>query len=97
MWLAAESLAVSFLVGGLIQIVPQAWFAQQAFKYTGARHAPAVVRAMYRAEAGKIVLTAALFAIVFTTGKQWNYAALFAAFVLMIPLQWLINATTMKR
>jgi ATP synthase protein I len=97
LWFCAESLSGSFLVGGLIQIVPQAWFAQQAFKHTGARQTPAVVRAMYRGEAGKIVLTAVLFAIVLTTCKQMNYSVLFAAFTLMIPLQWFLNARALQR
>lgn len=97
LWLYFEALAASFLVGGLIQIVPQAWFAQQAFKHRGARQTPALVRAMYRGAAGKIVLTAVLFATVFTLGRQWNYSALFAAFTLMIPLQWVLNNRTLKR
>ena len=79
--------AFSALVGGMIQLIPQAWFSRQAFKYTGARQMDLVVRSMYRGEFGKVVLTAALFAAVFTLDKQWNYIALFTAFLLMIPLQ----------
>jgi ATP synthase protein I len=41
-------LALSALVGGLIQIIPQAWFSRQAFKYAGARQMDLVVRSMYR-------------------------------------------------
>ena len=33
----SEIVGYSVLIGGLIQIVPQAWFARQAYKYTGAR------------------------------------------------------------
>ena len=80
-------MAISALVGGMIQIIPQAWFSRQAFKCVGARQMDLVVRSMYRGEFGKVVLTAALFTVVFNLDKQWNYAALFATFLLMIPLQ----------
>ena len=80
-------LAYSVLAGGLVQIAPQAWFARQAYKYSGAKQAPLVVRAMYRGETGKVVLTATLMAVLFALHKQWNYLALFTAYIAMIPLQ----------
>ena len=80
-------LAYSVLVGGLVQIAPHAWFARQAYKYSGAQQASLVVRAMYRGETGKVVLTATLMAVLFSLSKQWNYPALFLAFIAMIPLQ----------
>jgi len=80
-------MAISVLVGGMIQIIPQAWFSRQAFKYVGARQMDLVVRSMYRGEFGKVVLTAVLFTVAFNLDKQWNYVALFAAILLMIPLQ----------
>ena len=80
-------LAFSVLVGGLAQIVPQAWFARQAYKYSGAQQASLVVRAMYRGETGKVVLAATLMAVLFTLHKQWNFFALFMAYIAMIPLQ----------
>jgi len=88
--------ACSVLVGGLIQIAPQAWFASQAFKYTGARQTDLVLRSMYRGETGKVILTATLFAVAFTLYKQWDYFALFAAFILMMPLQWLLTKRILK-
>ncbi|MGB2002979.1 MAG: ATP synthase subunit I, partial [Porticoccaceae bacterium] len=54
------TLAGSMLVGGLIQIIPQAWYARQAFRYRGARQVNKIVRAMYWGESGKVILTAAL-------------------------------------
>ena len=90
------TMAGSALVGGLIQIVPQAWFSRQAFKYSGASNTDLVVRSMYRGEAGKVVMTATLFAIVFTLYKQWNYIILFTAFVLMIPLQCFLTRKILK-
>jgi len=84
-------LASSILVGGLIQIGPQAWFAHQAFKYTGARQVDKVVRAIYWGESGKVVLTAALFVTTFILGKQLDFLAVFSAFTVMIPIQWFIT------
>jgi ATP synthase protein I len=89
-------LALSALVGGLIQIIPQAWFSRQAFKYAGARQMDLVVRSMYRGEFGKVVLTAAMFAVAFTLNKQWNYIALFSAFLLMMPLQLFVTKQMLK-
>ena len=93
---ADSQLAFSALAGGLVQILPQAWFSRQAFKYSGASNTDLVVRSMYRGEAGKIVMTATFFAIVFALYKQWNYIALFTAFVLMIPLQVFLTRKTQK-
>ena len=89
-------LALSALVGGLIQIIPQAWFSRQAFKYAGARQMDLVVRSIYRGELGKVVLTAAMFAAAFTLNKQWNYIALFSAFLLMMPLQLFVTKQILK-
>lgn len=32
--------ATSVLIGGVVHIVPQAWFARMAFRYSGARQTP---------------------------------------------------------
>ena len=89
-------LATSALAGGLVQISPQAWFSWQAFKYAGARQVDLVVKSMYRGEAGKVVLTAVLFAMLFTVDKQWNYPVLFTTFLLMIPLQWFLTKKALE-
>ena len=89
-------LASSILLGGLIQIGPQAWFARQAYRYTGARQVVKIVRAMYWGESGKVVLTAALFITTFIIWKQLNFLAFFSAFTLMIPLQWFITVRILK-
>ena len=89
-------LALSALVGGLIQIIPQSWFSRQAFKYAGASNVDKVVQSMYRGELGKVVMTATLFAILFTVDKQWNYIALFTTFLLMIPLQWFLTQRSLR-
>ena len=90
-------LAFSVLVGGLAQIVPQAWFARQAYKYSGAQQASLVVRAMYRGETGKVVLAATLMAVLFTLHKQWNFFALFMAYIAMIPLQLIFTKRALQK
>jgi ATP synthase protein I len=90
-------LAYSVLVGGLVQIVPQAWFARQAYKYSGAQQASLVVRAMYRGETGKVVLAATLMAVLFTLYKQWNFFALFMAYIAMIPLQLIFTKRALQK
>lgn len=89
-------LAFSVLVGGFIQIGPQAWFARQAFKYTGARQVDKVVRAMYLGESGKIVLTASLFVACFVLWEQLNFLAVISTFIVMIPVQWFITAKVLR-
>lgn len=89
-------LAFSVLVGGFIQIAPQAWFARQAFKYIGARQVDKVVRAMYLGESGKIVLTASLFVACFTLWEQLNFLAVFSSFIVMTPVQWFITARVLR-
>ncbi|MGB2516848.1 MAG: ATP synthase subunit I [Pseudomonadales bacterium] len=97
-FLVAENavLAISVLVGGFIQIGPQAWFARQAFKYTGATQVNQIVRAMYWGESGKIVLTAALFVTCFVLWDQLNFLAVFCAFIVMIPVQWIITLRVLR-
>ena len=95
--IADSQLAASALMGGLIQILPQAWFSRQAFKYAGASKVDKVVRSMYRGELGKVVMTATLFAIVFTVSKQWNYPVLFTTFLVMIPLQWFLAKKSLQQ
>ena len=85
------TLAGSIMVGGLIQIVPQAWYARQAFRYRGARQVNKIVRAMYWGESGKVILTAALFVTTFILWTQLNFLAVFCAFTVMIPVGWLIT------
>ncbi|WIO74311.1 ATP synthase subunit I [Porticoccaceae bacterium LTM1] len=82
-----QSLAASAAVGGLIQIIPQAWFTRQAYRYSGARQIRNVVNAMYRGETGKILLTAALFAVVFRMAGWINPVVFFLAYGAMILVQ----------
>ena len=80
-------LGFSVLIGGLNQIVPQAWFSYYAFKYGGANKTQLILRSMYRGETGKILLTASGFVAVFVLFENLNVLGFMATFIAMIPLQ----------
>ena len=80
-------LGFSVLVGGLNQIVPQAWFSYYAFKHGGANKTHLILRSMYRGETGKILLTASGFVAVFVLFDDINMLGFMATFIAMIPLQ----------
>jgi len=90
-------IAYSVMLGGLIQIVPQAWFARQAFRFAGARRVQSIVSAMYWGETGKVVLSAVLFTATFLLVSPLNAGALFSSFVVMILVQWFLVFTILKR
>ncbi len=92
-----QVIACSVLIGGLIQIGPQAWFARRAYRYTGARQTDLVVRSMYQGEAGKIALTAAMFITTFILWEQLNFLVVFSTFIVMMPLQWFITIRLLKQ
>lgn len=75
--------ARSLGLGGAISLLPNAWFARQAFRYRGASRAALVVGSLYRAEALKFVITALMFAVVFAGVAPLSAPALFAGFVIM--------------
>lgn len=78
--------AYSLLIGGLISVLPNAYFARQAFRYAGAAYAREVTRAFYRGEAGKFMATIGLFAGTFAAIKPLNVPVLFLAYVLVMLL-----------
>ena len=57
----------SVAMGGLIFLLPHAWFAERVFRRQGARAAREVAQGFYRAEAGKFLVTAAGFAAAFAS------------------------------
>jgi ATP synthase protein I len=98
LWLFVSSnAAYSAVIGGFIQILPQAWFTRRAYRYTSTRHIQNMVRAMYQAETGKIVFTAALFAIVFTRLKTVDPMVLFLTFGFMIIVQLFSASRLLKK
>lgn len=86
---AGGSAALSALTGGLVCLLPNAYFAWRAFRYQGAQFARDIVKSFYRAEAGKFGLTAALFTLVFIAVPPSNPAFFFGAYVATLFTQWL--------
>ncbi|MDF1684318.1 MAG: ATP synthase subunit I [Legionellaceae bacterium] len=59
------SSARSILLGSLVSLVPQAWFARVIFREQRARFSQQILKSAYRGEAMKLLMSAALFAVVF--------------------------------
>ncbi len=80
-------LAYSVLSGGLIAIVPQAYFAALAFRWRGARSARAIARSGYAGELGKFLLSIAGFALVFAVLRPIDGPAVFVGYLAMLLIQ----------
>ncbi len=74
----------SALLGGLIVLVANLYFAYKAFRFFGARSAQAIVQSFWAGEMGKLILTAALFALVFVVVHPLQPLALFTGYVLVL-------------
>ncbi|MEH6580614.1 MAG: ATP synthase subunit I [Halioglobus sp.] len=79
--------AYSLLCGGLIAILPQAYFAARVFRRTGAQSAQAIARASYSGEIGKFALTAAGFAVVFAAVSPVDGLSVFIGYLIMLAIQ----------
>jgi ATP synthase protein I len=87
----------SVLLGGIIQIVPQAYFSLLAFRYAGARQVPKILSAIQKGEAGKLLITALLFGLSFGfIGPLLDVPALFFAYGAMIIVQWFCAAKALN-
>lgn len=82
--------AYSVLLGGLICLIPNCYFAYRAFQYEGARAAREIVKSFYRGEAGKLILTSLLFAGVFAGVKPLNALALFIGYCAVLSISWIV-------
>ena len=75
-------LGLSLLWGVCVSALPGFCFAWYGYpKAVGARQAAASLRALYRAETIKFVVTAVLFAVVFSQVEQIHLGAFFTAFL----------------
>ena len=79
--------ARSLAAGGLVAIIPQAYFASLAFRRRGAGSAREIARSAYAGEVGKFLLSAAGFAMVFATLRPIDGPAVFAAYLAMLAIQ----------
>ena len=82
--------ALSLLLGGLVSVLPNAYFAYRLFARPGVAAARSVVQDFYRGAAGKFVLTIVLFALVFSCIRTVSPLALFVAFILVNAVHWLV-------
>jgi ATP synthase protein I len=80
-------MAFSAFLGGMIAVIPQAWFASSLFRRSGAQAASHIARAGYAGEIGKFFMAAAGFAAVFATVRPIEAWAVFAGYGLMIIIQ----------
>jgi ATP synthase protein I len=79
--------AYSVLCGGLIAILPQAYFATLAFRWRGARSARAIARSSYAGVMGKFLLSIAAFALVFAAVRPIDGPAVFMGYLAMLVTQ----------
>ncbi len=79
--------ALSFLLGGLIAVLPQAWFAYSVFKMQGARAMQQIARNSYAAEIGKFVMAVTGFLLVFAMVRPIEGWAVFAGYGVMLVIQ----------
>jgi ATP synthase protein I len=79
----------SALLGGLIFLIPHGYFALKAFRFSGARSAKKIMTSFYQGEAGKLILCAILFTMVFKWIQPLDVAALFLTFAIMLVTNWL--------
>lgn len=82
--------AIGALAGGFIVWLPNCYFAFRAFRYRGARAARQIVRSFYAGAAGKMVLSACLFTVVFVNIKPLNAAAVFIGFAFVQAVNWVV-------
>jgi ATP synthase protein I len=86
------TLAVSVLLGGLLQLLPSAYFCWYAFRVMGAAQAPLALQQLYRGEVGKFSLTILGFGLVFWLVKPLHSPALFCAYCAMTVSYWYLSA-----
>ncbi len=79
--------ARSALLGGIVCVVPNAYFARKLFKYQGARSAKQIVNSFYKGEAMKIALSVLLFTAVFVWVKI-TPLAFFASYIMILMTHW---------
>ena len=74
----------SGLLGGLLALIPNSYFAFRVYRYSVARSARAIVGELYSGEAGKLILTAVLFIAVWLVVKPLVVAAVFGGYIAVL-------------
>ena len=78
---------VPALAGGAIAVLPNFVFATLAFSHTGASSAATVVKTFYWGEAVKMLLTIAMFSLVFIN-IEVGFMPLFVCYTLTLIVHW---------
>ena len=81
--------AYSFFIGSMVSILPSFYMAIRIFGSSKIRTAQEIVKSFYKGEAGKIVLTAFLLALVFVFVKPLSVSLFFTGFGIIILSHWL--------
>lgn len=71
----------SGLLGGLLALIPNTYFAFRVYRYFGARSARAIVSELFSGEAGKLILTAMLFIAVWVGVEPLEAVAVFVGYL----------------
>lgn len=87
---ASRSAAVSALLGVLVSVIPNVYFALRFLGAYSSRGAAQSVGVLYRAEAGKFGLMVVLFMAVFLLVPPSNPAFFFFAYIATTLVQWLV-------
>ena len=85
-----QNAALAAFLGGMTVVLPNSYFAYRAFRYRVARAAQLIVRSFYAGAAGKMLLTAGMFTLVFINLKPLNAPAVFIGFALVQTLSWIV-------
>ncbi|MGQ7846645.1 ATP synthase subunit I [Granulosicoccus sp. 3-233] len=85
-----RDVALAAFLGGLTVVLPNSYFAYRAFRYRVARAARLIVRSFYAGAAGKMLLTAGMFTLVFINLNPLNAPAVFIGFALVQTLSWVV-------
>ncbi len=89
--------AYSLLAGCLVQISGSAYFARMAWRFQGARQAHNMVSTMYRGATGKVVLSAAAFAMIFVLVRPLDTVLMFAGYLIMVFCHAIVTASVLNR
>jgi|SRR5690606_22125978 len=73
--------ALSVALGGLVSIVPVAWFGYSVFRHRGAQAMTKVVRSAFIGEGVKLLMMGAGFALIFVFVDSREPAAVFGGFI----------------
>lgn len=88
----SAELAIAIVAGALIQIIPNAYFAWQAFRFRGARYSQLIAQSFFRGEVGKYTMTLVGFATVFVIYPEVQVWAVFVSFVVLQITHALLSA-----